>query len=123
MHLAYLVVTIVVAALAAFSGLGKMRRDPKILLRRPRSGRRAVKVFPHLAAGEFCGALGLVLGLWWPHLGVAAGIGLVVYVVRASVSHVRMGDGKGLDLPPFMLIISVAALALRVLAHETGTGG
>ena len=31
MNLAYLIVTIVLAAMAAFSGLGKLRRDPKIV--------------------------------------------------------------------------------------------
>jgi hypothetical protein len=32
MGMAYLVVTIVAAAMAAFSGLGKLRHDPKIVL-------------------------------------------------------------------------------------------
>ena len=123
MHLAYLVVTIVVAAMAAFSGLGKMRRDPKILHAVHEVVGVPLKYFPHLAACEFAGALGLVLGIWWPYLGIAAGIGLVVYFVGAIVSHVRMGDGKGIGPAAFMLIISVAALALRVLAHETGTAG
>jgi hypothetical protein len=36
--------------------------------------------FPLLAACEFAGALGLVLGIRWPPLGVAAGIGLVLYL-------------------------------------------
>ncbi len=123
MHLAYLVVTIVVAAMAAFSGLGKMRRDPKILHVVHEVVGVPLKYFPYLAACEFAGALGLVLGIWWPHLGIAAGIGLVVYFVGAIVSHVRTGDGKGIGPAAFMLIISVAALALSVLSHETGAVG
>ncbi len=67
--------------------------------------------------------MGLVLGIWWPFLGMAAGIGLVVYFVGAIVSHVRVGDVKGIGPAAFMLIISVAALALRVLAHKTGIAG
>jgi hypothetical protein len=123
MHLAYLVVTIVVAAMAAFSGLGKMRRDPKILHVVHEVVGVPLKYFPHLAACEFAGALGLVLGIWWQYWGIAAGIGLVVYFVGAIVSHVRVGDAKGIGPAAFMLIISVAALALRVLALETGTAG
>lgn len=123
MHLAYLVVTSVVAAMAAVSGLGKMRRDPKILHVVHEVVGVPLKYFPHLAACEFAGALGLVLGIWWPYLGIAAGIGLVVYFVGAIVSHVRMGDGKGTGPAAFMLIISVVALALRVLSHETGAAG
>ena len=123
MHLAYLVVTIVVAAMAGFSGLGKLRRDPKILHTVHEVVGVPLKYFPHLAACEFAGALGLVLGIWWPYWGIAAGIGLVVYFVGAIVSHVRVGDAKGIGPAAFMLIISVAALALRVLALETGTAG
>ena len=123
MHLAYLVVTMVVAAMAAFSGLGKIRRDPKILHVVHEVVGVPLKYFPHLAACEFAGALGLVLGIWWPTLGIAAGIGLVVYFAGAIVSHVRIGDEKGIGPAAFMLIISVAALALRVLAHETGAAG
>jgi hypothetical protein len=54
---------------------------------------------------------------------MAAGIGLVVYFVGAIVSHVRVGDVKGIGPAALMLIISVAALALRVLAHKTSIAG
>jgi uncharacterized membrane protein YphA (DoxX/SURF4 family) len=123
MDIAYLVITMVVAAMAAFSGLGKLRRDPKIEHVIHEVVGVPLKYFPHLAACEFAGALGLVLGIWWPFLGIAAGIGLVVYFVGAIVSHVRVGDVKGIGPAAFMLFISVAALVLRVLAHKTGTPG
>ena len=64
-----------------------------------------------------------MLGIWWPSLGIAAGIGLVVYFVGAIVSHVRAGDVKGLGPAGFMLTVSVAALALRVLTNKVGTVG
>ena len=123
MGTAYLVITIVLAAMAAFSGLGKLRRDPKIVHIIHEVVGVPLKYFPHLAACEFAGALGLVLGIWWPFLGMAAGIGLVVYFVGAIVSHVRVGDVKGIGPAAFMLIISVAALALRVLPHKSSTAG
>jgi len=123
MGMAYLVVTIVAAAMAAFSGLGKLRRDPKIVHIVHEVVGVPLKYFPHLAACEFAGALGLVLGIWWPFLGMAAGIGLVVYFVGAIVSHVRVGDVKGIGPAAFMLMISVAALALRVVAHKIGAAG
>ena len=123
MGMAYLVVTIVAASMAAFSGLGKLRRDPKIVHIVHEVVGVPLKYFPHLAACEFAGALGLVLGIWWPFLGIAAGIGLVVYFAGAIVSHVRVGDMTGIGPAAFMLIISVAALVLRFLTHKTGTGG
>jgi hypothetical protein len=109
--------------MAAFSGLGKLRRDPKIERVIHEVVGVPLKYFPHLAACEIAGALGLVLGIWWPLLGMAAGIGLVVYFVGAIVSHVRVGDVKGIGPAAFMLVISVAAVVLRVLARKTGTPG
>jgi hypothetical protein len=89
----------------------------------PRSRRRAVAVFSALAACEIAGAVGLVLGIWWPVLGMAAGVGLVVYFVGAVVSHLRVGDMKGIGPAAFLLMVSVAALVLRVLMHKTGAAG
>ena len=86
MDTVYLVITLVLAALVAFSGLGKLRRDPRIVRIIHEVIGVPLKYFPHLAAGEFAGALGLVLGIWWPSLGVAAGIVLVLYFGRDCVA-------------------------------------
>ena len=123
MTIAYLVVTIVLAVMAAFSGLGKLRRHPKIVHVVHEVVGVPLIFFPHLAACEFAGALGLVLGIWWPFLGMAAGIFLASYFVGAIVSHLQVGDVKGIGPAAFMLSISVVALALRVLAHKTGVVG
>ena len=123
MNIAYLVVTIVLAAMAAFSGLGKLRRHPKIVHVVHEVVGVPLQYFPHLAAFEFAGALGLVLGIRWPFLGMVAGIFLASYFVGAIVSHLQVGDVKGIGPAAFMLSISVAALALRVLAHKTGVVG
>jgi DoxX-like protein len=109
------------AAMVAFSGLGKLRLDPRIVRIIHEVIGVPLKYFPLLAACEFVGALGLVLGIWWPSLGVAAGIGLVLYFVGAIVSHVRVGDVKGMGPVAFMLTVSVAALALRILTQKLGS--
>jgi hypothetical protein len=123
MHLAYLVVTIVVAAMAAFSGLGKLRRDPRIVQVIHEVVGVPLKYFPLLAACEVAGALGAVLGIWWPLLGVAAGIGLVIYFAGASASHLRVGDVKGIGPATFMLVVAAASLALRVLTYKLHSAG
>jgi uncharacterized membrane protein YphA (DoxX/SURF4 family) len=96
MDTAYLVIAILLAAMLVFSGLGKTRRDPRQMHVVHEIIGVPLKYFPLLAACEFAGALGLVLGIWWPPLGVAAGIGLVLYFVGAIVSHLRVGDVKGI---------------------------
>ncbi len=74
-----------------------------------------MKYFGPLAACEIAGALGLVAGIWWPVLGVAAGAGLILYFTGAIVSHLRVGDAKGIGPAAFLLAMSVGACVLRIL--------
>lgn len=112
---AYLVLTVLVGLMLAFSGLGKIRRDPRQVKVIHQTVGVPLKYFPLLAACEFAGALGLTVGIWKPPLGVAAGIGLVLYFVGAVVWHLRAGDVKGIGPPAFMLVLAVGVLAVRLL--------
>jgi hypothetical protein len=115
MHIAYLVSTIVLAVFVVFSGIGKIRRDPHQVRVIHETIGVSLQYFPLLAACEFAGALGLVLGIWWPIWGVAAAIGLVLYFVGATVSHLWVSDVKGVGPAAFMLAVAAAALATRML--------
>jgi len=123
MGIAYLVVTILLAGIVTFSGIGKVRHDPQIVQVIHEVVGVPMKYFPLLAACEFAGALGVVLGIWWPVLGVAAGIGLVLYFVGAVVSHLRVGDIKGIGPAAFILVVAAAALALRILTYKIHSAG
>jgi hypothetical protein len=120
---AYLVITAIVALMVAFSGLGKIRRDPRQVRVVHETVGVPLKYLPLLAACEFAGALGMVVGIWWPPLGVAAGAGLVLYFVGAIVSHLRVGDFKGIGPAAFMLVVAAGALALRILTYRPGIPG
>jgi hypothetical protein len=110
----YLVMAVLVALMVAFSGLGKIRRDRRQVKVIHETVGVPLKYFPLLAVCEFAGALGLLAGIWWPTLGVAAAIGLVLYFVGAIVSHLRVGDIKGVGPAVFMLVLAAGALAVRV---------
>jgi len=114
MRTAFVVLTLLCAAMTSLSALMKIRRDPKVLKIIHETVGVPIKFFPHLAACEIAGALGLIIGIWSPRLGVAAGTGLVIYFVGAIVSHLRVGDFKGIGSAAFMLGLSVAAVALRI---------
>jgi len=119
MRTAYLVITILLAAMFMFSGLGKLRRDPRIVRVIHELIGVPMKHFPLLAACEFAGAVGLVLGIWWPPSGVAAGIRLVVYFVGAIVSHLRVGDVKGMGPAAFFLTMSAVAETPRHISRRS----
>ena len=115
--IAYSVTAILYAALLTFSAVGKLRLDPaQVLLIHERVG-VPLSIFPLLAACELAGAIGLVAGIRWQRLGLAAAMGLVIYFIGAMLSHVRVGDFAGLGSPAFMLAIAVAALATRLKAQ------
>jgi hypothetical protein len=117
MHIAYLVITLALAFIASYSGIGKMRRDPfQVKIIHEVIG-IPLKYFPLLATCEFAGALGLIVGIWVAPIGIAAAIGLVLYFVGAVVSHLRAGDFKGVGSAVFMLFLAAAALALRLLTR------
>lgn len=117
MNIAYLATTGIVALIVAFSALGKIRRDPAIVKVIVGTVGVPEKYLMPLAACELAGAAGLLVGIVWPPLGVAAGVGLLIYFVGAVVSHVRVGDVKGIGPAAFMLFAATAALALRVLTE------
>jgi len=123
MHTTYLVITPLFAIMVAFSALGKIRADPRIVKVIHETVGVPLRYLPLLAACEFAGALGLVLGIWWPRLGIAAGIGLALYFVGAVVSHLRVGDFKGIGPATFMLVVAAGAMALRVLTCTRGISG
>jgi uncharacterized membrane protein YphA (DoxX/SURF4 family) len=120
MHIAYLVITIFFASMAVFSGIGKIRHDAHQVRVIHETVGVPLKFFPLLAACEFAGALGLLAGILWPPVGIAGGVGLVLYFVGAVVSHVRVGDFKGIGSAGFMLLVAAGALALRILTFRPG---
>lgn len=73
---------------------------------------------PVLAACEFAGALGLLAGIRWRRLGIAAAMGMIVYFVGAILSHVRVGESSGAWTPVPLLVFAVAALLTRMKARR-----
>jgi hypothetical protein len=110
---AYLVTTALVALIVGFSAVAKIRRDPGVVKVMEAVG--AGEYLAALAACKLAGAAGLLVGIWLPIVGVAAGTGLVIYFVGAVVSHLRVGDVKGIGPAAFMLAASEVAPTLRLL--------
>jgi hypothetical protein len=117
MHTAYLVITVAFALMVSYSGVGKIRRHPLQVRVIHETVGVPLKYFPLLATCELAGALGLVVGIWEVLIGIAAGIGLVLYFVVAVASHLRVRDIKGIGSAVFMLVLAAGALALRLLTR------
>ena len=109
MFIAYIIVAIVMAFVAIGSGVAKLQHNPRIVA--GINGVIGVPMpwFPVLAACEIAGALGILIGIFWPPLGLAAAVG-------AIVAHLRVRDFKGLGGPVLPLALAVATLVLRILS-------
>jgi hypothetical protein len=67
-----------------------------------------------LALVLLAGAAGVLLGLYWAPIGIAAATGLVVYFVLAVGAHLRARDVRNVATPVVMLLLSIATLVLRL---------
>ncbi|MFE2495885.1 DoxX family protein [Streptomyces scopuliridis] len=110
--IAYAVVGILLAAVLTGSAVGTFTRQEKIVgsmtgLGVPESW------LSGLATLKAAGAVGLIVGLWVPLIGVAAAIGVVLYFIGAAVTHLR---AKDYAIAPVVVIflLAVAALVLRL---------
>ena len=66
-----------------------------------------------IGLAELAAAAGIVIGLWWRPLGVAAAVGMVVLLAGALVTHWRAGD-RGKDLLPATVVLVVTIVYLIV---------
>ena len=116
MFIAYTVIAIIMSFLLVSSGVAKLRLDPNLVHGLHDVVGVPLRWIPWLAACEFAGAAGLLIGIvWWP-LGIAAAIGVVAYFIGASIGHVRVKDFKGLPAPAVILLIAIAVLVVRSLS-------
>jgi uncharacterized membrane protein YphA (DoxX/SURF4 family) len=111
MFIATDVVSALLAALLVLSATGKLRRDPAQLKVMQTVGFPLDKLWL-LATAELAGAAGLVIGLFWWPIGVAAAVGVVLYFIGAVGAHLRVRDSARVPAAP--LVFAIAALALRL---------
>ena len=113
MFFATVIVSALLAVLLAYSAIRKLSHDEQVVEGYVRAGVPEDKL-NCLAATLLAAAAGLIAGLVWAPLGVAAASGLVVYFIAAIGFHIRAGDTKNLPTPLVMALLAAAALTLRV---------
>lgn len=114
MFIATLIVSIFLAVALTVSAVGKLTKMPAVIESMNTVGVPAHRI-PTLALLEIAGAIGLVIGLFWWPIGVAAAIGVILYFVGAVIAHLRVKDVAGVGPAAFLAVLSIAALVLRLL--------
>jgi hypothetical protein len=116
MVIATVIVSALLAAVLLFSARGKLIKDPTTVKMLTGLGVPEDK-FWFLASAEIAGAGGLVIGLFWWPLGVAAAAGVILYFVLALGSHLRISDFKNAPAPVILGLVAAAALVLRLASN------
>jgi DoxX-like family len=106
------VVSSLLAAAIAFAAARKLSHRPEVVESYARAGVPEDRL-DLLAYLLLAGAAGLIGGLFFGPLGVAAAGALIVYFGVAIAAHLRASDEENLPTPVALELTAVAALALR----------
>jgi hypothetical protein len=110
---AAVIVSSLLAAVLAFSAIRKLSHRPEVVATYARVGVPEASL-DHLAMILLAGAAGLVAGIFWAPIGLAAAAGVVLYFLLAIAAHLRARDQAHLPTPMVIELAAVAALALRL---------
>ncbi|MGZ8177826.1 DoxX family protein [Williamsia sp. SKLECPSW1] len=121
MTIVAIILSIVVALISAGAGA------PKAALKGPATEQLTARglsanLVRFIGAAEVAGAIGLLIGLAWQPLGIAAAIGLVIVFIGAVVFHARFGDfsdtqTRGAALPSVaVMVLSIVTLVVVAAA-------
>ncbi len=113
MQIAATVLSVLLAVLLAGSAVAELRGVPAVVTSITGVGWPREQIWV-LAVIELVGAVGLLVGLAVPGIGVAAAVGAVLYFVGAVASHLRLRQSPAGALVP--LVVAVVTLVVLVLA-------
>src|SRR5438552_3372928 len=109
---AYVVVTLLAAAANIFSATLDFIRFKQVLINMAKAGVPESWI-TMLGILKAAGAVGLLIGIGVPLIGVAAAIGLILFFVGAIITHLRAHD-YSFGLAVVFLLLAVAAVVLRM---------
>ena len=110
-------VYVVVTLLTIAANLGVAVVDiamPALPARNAAEVRVPASWLPWLAAAKAAGGVGLLVGFWLPPIGIAAGVGLVLFFVGAVGAHVRTRVFHNIGFPIAYLALAVATCTLTI---------
>jgi hypothetical protein len=113
MFVATAIVTVLLAALLTKSAVTKLSYEEHVVRMYTRVGVPRERL-RHLAVTLLVGAAGLLVGLAWAPVGVAAAVGLLCYFSLAVAAHVMADDLANLAPPLVLATIAAVTLALRL---------
>jgi hypothetical protein len=114
MAIAYAVVSLITGTLVALTGALKLGGHPSMAKNAAHLG-YSEEAFRRIGMLEAAAVAGLIGGLWWAPIGVAAAIGVALLMSGAVVAHVRVHDPAPASAPAAVCgLLAVATAVLGV---------
>ncbi|MGX9791991.1 DoxX family protein [Mycobacterium sp. MMS18-G62] len=107
MDTATVIVTLLLAALFTFAASIKLLGVQRSLAIRDHLGVKPMQ-WRAIGALELAGVAGVLVGLLWAPIGIAAAIGLALLSIGAVAFHLRASDGAA-DMAPAVIGLALAA--------------
>jgi DoxX-like protein len=118
MFVAYVIVTLLAAAINLYAATNDFRRPDWLLGNMNKLGVRESSL-PVLGILKAAGALGLLIGFRVPLIGIASAVGLTLFFIGAVITHLRARDySLGNGVPVIFLAVVIAALVLEVYGRS-----
>ncbi|MFD9586235.1 DoxX family protein [Streptomyces sp. NPDC059980] len=122
MYIAAVILSVLLALLALAAGVPKVQLKGDVPDGLVAKGLSSAKV-RLIGLAEIAAAAGLVAGIWWQPLGIAAAIGMAVLLLAAIGYHVKWGDygdsaTRGAAMAPVLFVLVAVAAAATLTASQ-----
>ena len=110
----FVTVSLLLAAACLLPAAAKLASHPKMRRSAVRSSGIPWPRYRLIGVAELAAAAGIMAGLWWHPLGLAAAAGMALLLLGALITHRRAADG-GRRAPALLaLAITIAYLAVAL---------
>ena len=112
----FVAISLLLAAACLLPAVGKLTGQPKMRKSAAHFGIPWPR-YRLIGVAELAAAAGILIGLWWHPLGVAAAAGMALLVLGAIITHRKAAD-SGKEMAPALLalLLTLAYLAIALMA-------
>jgi uncharacterized membrane protein YphA (DoxX/SURF4 family) len=108
----FITVSLLLAVLCLLPAAGKLLGLPKMRQSAEHFGIGWPR-YRLIGVAELAAAAGILIGLWWHPLGVAAAAGMALLLLGALITHRHAGDSAK-EAAPALLALAIAVLYLAI---------
>jgi uncharacterized membrane protein YphA (DoxX/SURF4 family) len=110
----FVIISLLLAAACLLPAVGKLTGQPKMRKSAVHFGVPWPR-YRLIGVAELAAAAGILIGLWWHPLGLAAVAGMALLLIGAVMTHRRAGDSAKEAAPALTaLALTIAYLAIAV---------